>query len=586
MVHGRARSELAFLAATLLALMLSTGPELAARLAVLAHDSGFATTTVYVAVWVVSGCGLWLFLSFAPRSVRVLIAPLFLASAVFICAYYLASREPLEALGFERMLDARDYAGDAAAQYRPQVVTAILLNLPLAAVLLFSALRKDPAAYATTAARTAGVLSLCLATAVIAAICWVRGGRGTAGLPPPLRILAYAEALFADQHFGRTAYPHLPVADTPHAGLTHVVYVVDESVVDDVFRQGSDVRIDAHSLPSGIEYDFGPAVSGGDCSSDSNLILRAGPRPLHLSEDLERDASIWEYAKRAGYETVYIDGQDQSDVLHNWMSARERGFIDHVYVFPNVPVDLRDGAAGRLVAQLTAQDTPQFIYVNKVGPHFPYDSKYPASAARYQPTAGFAGDPHAAFANQQHMLGTMDVLSGTVPFRNSYRNAVEWNLNSFFQALPRLPRDTSTVLVYTSDHGQNLWREHGITITHCTSVPRSTSRVPLIVFTASEKWSAILRRASRENFGRTSHFNIFASLLGFLGYQPPYGEPRAPPLWAADPSPAGLLTVKDGLTFRFGGKPATMEAICAPNERLLPLGRCAADFPVAAAAPR
>jgi len=586
MLHGRTRTELAFLAATLVALGLGTGPELASRMATLIHESGVATATSYVAVWVVSGCCLWFFLSFAPRIVRVVIAPLFFASALFICAYYLAAKEPLEALGFERMLDARDYAGDAANQYRPQLLTAVLLNLPLAAVLLFSVFRKDPAAHATPVARTAGVLSLCLATAVIAAICWVRGGRGTAGLPTPLRIIAYSEALFADQYFGRSAYPHRPVADTPHAGVRHVVYVVDESVVDDVFRKDSDVRIDTPSLPSGIEYDFGPAVSGGDCSSDSNLILRVGPRPLHLSEDLERDASIWEYAKRAGYETVYIDGQDRSDVLHNWMSARERGFIDHVYVFPNVPVPLRDGAAGKLIAELTAKDTPQFIYVNKVGPHFPYDSKYPAAAAHYLPTAGFAGDPGAAFANQQHMLGTMAALSGTVPFRNSYRNAVEWNLNSFFKALPGLPQDTSTVVVYTSDHGQNLWRENGITITHCTSVPRSTTRVPLIVFTANEKWSGILRSASRENFGRTSHFNIFASLLAFMGYQAPYDEPRAPPLWAADPSPEGLLTVKDGLTFRFGGKPATLETICPRDERLLPLGRCAPDLQMAAAAGR
>jgi hypothetical protein len=585
MARGR-KKEIAFLAATLVALIVSAGPELAARLAGLLHESGPATAAAYLAVWLASGCCLWFFLSFAPRSVRVLIAPLFLASAVFIGAYYLAAREPLEALGFERMLDARNYAGDAAEQYRPQLLSAILLNLPLAAVLLFSVLRKDPATHATPAARTAGVLSLCLATAVIAMVCWVRGGRGTAGLPPPLRIIAYSEALFTDQYFGRSAYPHRPVADTPHPGVRHVVYVVDESVVDDVLRKDSDVRIDTPSLPSGIEYDFGPAVSGGDCSSDSNLILRLGPRPLHLSEDLQRDASIWEYAKRAGYETVYIDGQDRSDVLHNWMSVRERGFIDHVYVFPNVPVALRDGAAGKLVAQLTAKDTPQFIYVNKVGPHFPYDSKYPAAAARYLPTAGFAGDASVAFANQQHMLGTMAALSGTVPFRNSYRNAVEWNLNAFFRAWPGLAADTGTVVVYTSDHGQNLWREHGITITHCTSVPRSTTRVPLIVFTANPKWSAILRKASRENFGMTTHFNIFASLLGFMGFQPPYQEPRAPPLWSTDPSPEGLLTVKDGLTFRFGGKAAAMETICPRDERLLPLGSCAPDLRVASAGGR
>ena len=61
--HGRIRAELVFLAATLIALMLSSGPELAARVGSLAHESGIATAAAYVAVWLVSGCCLWFFLS-------------------------------------------------------------------------------------------------------------------------------------------------------------------------------------------------------------------------------------------------------------------------------------------------------------------------------------------------------------------------------------------------------------------------------------------------------------------------------------------------------------------------------------------
>ena len=583
MLRARARAELAFLAATLVALLLCAWPELAARVGELLETSHDATAVLFVVVWVVTACCLGFFLSFSPRVLRVLVCPVFLASAVLICAYYLTASEPLEALAFERMLDAIAYAGDGAAQYRAQLLTAILFNLPLAAVLLFSVLREEPPGHAPAAAQGAGVLLLCLATLAVAALCWSRGGRGTAGLPPPLRVIAYSEALLADQYFGRTADLHRPAAGAPQGGLTHVVYLVDESVVDDVFRKGSDVRIDTHSLPSGIEYDFGPAVSGGNCSSDSNLILRIGPRPSHVSTDLATEASIWEYARHAGYETVYIDGQENSDHLHNWMSARERGFIDHVYTFPEVPVALRDGAAGKLVARLLTQPTPLFIYVNKVGAHFPYDSKYPAAGARYLPTAAFPGNARSAYVDQRRIRGTMDALSGTEAFRNSYRNAVEWNLNAFFQPLEGLARDPDTVIVYTSDHGQNLWREDGITMTHCTSVPRSATRVPLIVFTANAKWSQVLRKASSANFGRTSHFNVFASLLAFLGYQAPFDQPRAPPLWSTDPSPGGLLTVRDGLTFRFGHRADTMLSICARGERLLPRGRCAPDLQMASA---
>jgi hypothetical protein len=578
MFHGRKKSELAFYAATLVATILCAWPELLPRVSELARGaataSGIAPVAAFAAIWVVSSSGLWCFLAFGPRALRVVAGPVFVASGVFICWYYLSLNQPLEAVGLERMLDARTFVGDAVAQYRPQLFKAILFNVPLAGVVLFSTLRQNPVGYSSLLAKTAGVLLLCLATFVIALVCWIRAGQGTVGLPPPLRLVAYSGALLADQYYGQSAHEHRPVTDRPQGGLAHVVLVVDESIVDDVLRKGSDVWVDANSLPSGIEYDFGPAVSGGNCSSDSNLILRVGPRPLHLNEDLGSYATVWEYAKHAGYETIYIDAQEQSDHLHNWMTARERHFIDHVYVFPNVPVAQRDRQAGELVSKLLSKGPPRFIYVNKVGAHFPWDSKYPAEAARYQPTTEVVGDPLLAHAaNQRGLLAKIDDLSGTERFKNSYRNAVEWNLNTFFQALRGLSQDESSVLIYTSDHGQNVWRENGITATHCTGVPRSATRVPVIVFTASPKWSGILRKTATDNFGKTSHFNIFASVLQFLGYQAPYQEARMVPLWSPDPSPDGVLTVKEDVTLRFGS-PTAMKLICAKGEKLLPRGRC------------
>ena len=401
------------------------------------------------------------------------------------------------------------------------------------------------------------------------------------GLPGNLRPAAYALAILADSAFGSGASARIVLADQPidSAGIDNIVLVVDESVVSDVFDQQSSVRIepDLGALQP-LRYDFSPAASGSNCSADSNRILMVGPRQDHLKADLNVYPSIWEYAKRAGYRTVYIDEQNGMDVGAEHVMEGERDLIDQVIVAGTEPVADRDGQAGAKIDELLRNGDRHFIYVNKVGAHFPRDSKYPGRVNTYRPTLGVPGNPLLAHkAGQPHgLFESISESPGGEAFKNSYRNAVEWNLNSFFAALQDISRADRSVVIYTSDHGQNVFRENGHTNTHCSSAEgaaRSEGRVPVTIFTAAQRWTAVLRAASSRNAGRVSHFNLYSSVIQFMGFpEARMQDPRDTSLWDASPSPAGLKT-STGIRARFG-QPVPWLPLCKAGEYMALDGRC------------
>lgn len=560
--------------------VLCGAPELLARLPGLVSNP--ASLLVFVSIWVVSLLGLLMAGLRAPLLVRVFYGCIFAASAALVTASYLSMRESLEVTQFERtVIGAYRFAPDAMVQYRTQLLISLALAVPL---LIGFLLPRKAASEAQRGfiAVTASLAPLAL-IAMIAAISWTRGGQGTKGLPANLRPAAYASVLVFDHFFGPTSLPHRPVIDKfdPENSLRNVVYVVDESIVSDVFDKDSEVSISAKlgTLQSAM-HDFGPATSTSNCSWDSNLLLRVGPRQAHLPEDLATYPTIWEYAKRAGYVTTYIDMQDRGDVRPNGMTQAERSYIDTVVSAEDIPLTERDARAGQIVRKLLDDGHRNFIYVNKVGAHFPWDAKYPAYATRYTPILNASRDSGLAYVSPS-TAGLFDAIAGqagTPPFKNSYRNAVEWNFNSFFDALQRGDWLNHSVMIYTSDHGQNVFKEGGHPNTHCSSgdtMAKSEGRVPLMVFTQVPHWSSLLESRENPNRGRLSQFALFATATAFMGY--PMGDQAL----ARDPGifsqaiPADYLRVATQISVRFG-RPIYWSAICAPGQRLAPSGKCTA----------
>ena len=446
-------------------------------------------------------------------------ALLFFASAVFLHATERAMDEHLTYDAFINLLNSRGFAGDAFRQYGPAILAALAGSLPL---LLGIGLRPRNSPPVPGAALAAAPVA---AVAMLSLMLFVRGGDGARGLPAPLTPIAYASLLAYEMGTGLVQERQpvsLPLVSRPRR--RDIVLIVDESVLAsylDIDNGGSGVRSGlAEPRPRVAVHNFGYAASVTNCSVGSNVTLRYGGTRDDYQRINATMPSIWAYARRAGLRTVYIDAQGTGGMLHNLMDDRERAEIDEFVQFDRVRVRDRDMAAADRVAALLRDERADFILVNKVGAHFPVHDKYPESHMRYRPAL-----PRGMFENISD-TGSRDGFGGGAEdwrrYRNAYRNTLLWNVGAFFDRLLAQAELERATLVYTSDHGQDLHErgEPGVT-THCSSEPvDEEGLVPLAVIEGAGAPSLDWGRTLAANRDRSSHFNIFPTLLMLMGYDP------------------------------------------------------------------
>lgn len=300
------------------------------------------------------------------------------------------------------------------------------------------------------------------------------------------------------------------------AQVRHVIMLIDESVRGDYidWTPGNPYTPALASLKSKI-VNFGPASSGGNCSHYSNAILRFGAAREGLGRKVLTNPTIWQYAKKAGFQTVYIDAQAgfnrNPGKLQNFMTAEEARDIDSFNALDeNIAPPALDDRLLDIVLKELKSDKPVFVYANKNGAHFPYDNGYPASARVFHPSMS-------------------EAMSDTTATRvNSFRNVVKWSVDRFFKRLFDEGVFKDTVIIYTSDHGQNF---NPARLTHCTVEdpdPRE-GLVPLFVITDNDALRARFAAAAEASRGHASHFSIVPTVLELLGYshddiEKTYGE--------------------------------------------------------------
>lgn len=306
--------------------------------------------------------------------------------------------------------------------------------------------------------------------------------------------------------------------------IKNIIVVVDESVSGDFIALDPSATLTPFLASERAAIaDFGQATSGHNCSSFSNAILRWGIGPSSLTS-AETLPTIWQYARRAGFTTTYIDAQKQPGTYGNFMSIRETADIDNMvqYKSPQIERDAdyisNDFRAARTALELIRSSDDNFIYINKLGVHFPYEGKYPESEVKYR--------PHMSLAQPMSNATREQLL-------NSYRNAIHWNVDNFFRALLDREALQNTLIIYTSDHGQNLLDDG--TATHCNRSSDSPYQalVPLLVLTQDPKLLEDFKSAAAINRGQASHFNIFPTVLELMGY---------PSQQVARDYPTGLLS--------------------------------------------
>jgi lipid A ethanolaminephosphotransferase len=375
---------------------------------------------------------------------------------------------------------------------------------------------------------------------LIAAIIYLKEGGGSQSLPvqfQTLSVAAVSGAVLAQSNDAERR----PVEGVPgERQIDNVVYLVDESVRGDYidWTPGNPYTPALATLRPRLA-DFGPALSAGVCSHYSNALLRFTASPQELGHAVLETPTIWQYAKKAGYRTVYIDAQSafnkNADKFQNFMNREEIEDIDEVYFLPeDTPAPDLDFKLLEIVREELKSNQPVFIYANKNGAHFPYDHDYAESEKRFVPTM-------------------TDSPADTSEARiNSYRNAVRWSVDGFFDAFFKEIDLDRTAVIYTSDHGQ-VFDPHGFT--HC-SVEEPDPReavVPLFVTTDD----AVLAKRFAEAAGRDgagqSHFSIAPTILQLFGYDLAHlGRQMAPSLLDGG-NPTDFFTTGD--VFGLFGEP-------------------------------
>lgn len=531
MAPRRSRSALLLQAvlalAALAAFFLLTNTGFVQRVNLLIGQGRLFTLVAYVGVW-----GLCLAAALAAAFqpslwVRGAWALVIAFTAAVGFAFHKASGSEFGVLDVVSLWNARHEASRAAQMYSRDLVW-----FALAAGGGFLALMLAPRLASPAFRRWAPRLALLPALPVlaIAGIVVIKEGGGSEALPTqfaPLAVaLAAGGALAAEEVPPRETIAWEPTG----AKVRNIVFIVDESVRADYldFTPGNPFTPELAKLAPRLA-DFGPSASGGNCSHYSNAILRFSASRDAMGRAVLANPTLWQYAKKAGYRTVYIDGQAgfnrNPGKLQNFMTAQEAKDIDDFRPLPeDVSPPALDDRVLDLIESELKQGGPVLIYANKNGAHFPYDNSYPADAAPFHPIMSeTAGDTQAA------RIG-------------SYRNAVAWTVDRFFARLFAEVDLTDTVVVYTSDHGQQF--DPG-RLSHCTVEdpdPRE-GLVPLLAVAGDAAMQARLLAAAQASRGFGSHFAIAPTLYELMGYRPVDIATRYPgSLFSPDRRPPGFST--------------------------------------------
>ncbi|WP_454845661.1 sulfatase-like hydrolase/transferase [Pseudomonas farris] len=487
---------------------------------------------LYGAMFVVLAVALFMTAYIRQTLIRHLFALAMFASAVFFDVYTQVTAGYMTYSSFVSLVYSGGFIQEATYQYRDAIISAMVSGLLLLFGIGLKPRRRAPLPGALlVAAPVLGVLML-------SAVLFLRAGEGARGLPIMYTPLAYLN-LFTYEALHNTVGPREPVSltriDQP---VGHdIVLIIDESISGNYLDINTPFGVHSNlkePRPGVDIFNYGYAASIANCSADTNVTLRYGGTRGDYIRINSTLPSIWQYAKKAGLRTVYIDAQRTGGNLQNLMNAAEKKDIDEFVQFDRTSVRDRDMAAAAKLIELLNDGKPQLVVINKVGAHFPVHDKYPDAFMAYRPT--LARGQFVEVADTGKRDGFNGQPDDWLRYRNAYKNTVLWNVGEFFARVFAQADLNNALLIYTSDHGQDLHERGNPGLnTHCGGDPvEEEGVVPLVVISGSNlktlDWPAQLPA----NKDRSSHYNIFPTLLQLMGYdlagiEAVYGKPLSVP---------------------------------------------------------
>jgi glucan phosphoethanolaminetransferase (alkaline phosphatase superfamily) len=313
---------------------------------------------------------------------------------------------------------------------------------------------------------------------------------------------------------------HGPRDDLPpfHASqrpLDSIIYVIDESVRGSNLSLNGYPRATTPFLQSledrGLLKNLGICVAAGSFTHISNAYLITGHNafPDHAFQT-DKNPTIFDYAKKMGYETIYIDinqvclysllkaaGDGPARSLDRWMNDRS---------FKELRIDLdttKDVGVARVLSSILNEKGGYFILVNKKGLHFHYGNNYPDDPAStiWKPVMKALESIDPSPAGREKLV-------------NTYDNGIRFQVDEFFRAFVSETTNQNYAMLYTSDHGQTL-AEHGQVYSHMKP-DQEIVDVPDFLVSGEQYGKKGLLDGIAPGI-RVSHLNNFATLLDLMG---------------------------------------------------------------------
>lgn len=290
----------------------------------------------------------------------------------------------------------------------------------------------------------------------------------------------------------------------------NILFVVDESIRGDKLSiNNNDLTITPFLKKFKdkiINYNI--ACSSTNKSATSNLVLQVGIKDSlpDRKQELLKTPNIFQYAKKSGYRTIFINSQESRQ--QNYGTKYDNKFIDSIIfvnkTFNDIKKYQRDFYALDCIKNLFNDSIPTFIYFNKYGSHFNYETCYPKSEVIYSPVM---------------KLG--EFTDDKVKMENSYYNAIHWSVDKFFEKLISYNIQSNSTIVYTSDHGQNLLDDPNVKGTHCNvfNAVKYEGNVPMFIIERDSIISNKLNSVLLDNINNVQHKNIFPTMLILMGYK-------------------------------------------------------------------
>lgn len=323
--------------------------------------------------------------------------------------------------------------------------------------------------------------------------------------------LHYQFETLREYHGPREDLPTFPASQRP---LNSIIYIIDESI------RGSNLSLNGYrrattpflqSLETrGRLKNLGICVAAGTFSHISNAYLITGHNAF--PDDAFRtfkNPIIFDYAKKMGYETIYIDVDNGylSTLLETAREGRvrslDRWMTDQSFRERHIDLETtKDLGVARYLGSLLNERGGYFILVNKRGLHFHYRNRYP-------------DDP--AFTVWKPVMEASEPIdpspAGREKLVNTYDNGIRFQVDEFFRGFVSDTTNQNYVILYTSDHGQTL-AEHGQVYTHIKP-DKAVVDVPAFLV-VGERYD---RKGSLVGIRpgiRVSHLNNFATLLDLM----------------------------------------------------------------------